>query len=81
MAREADELTDIDAGPGDDVIAGGGDLDGVSYATRTASVAVRLDATGTGNGEAGEGDLISGVEDATGGAGNDLLVGNAAGNI
>jgi Ca2+-binding RTX toxin-like protein len=98
LAREADEITDIDAGPGDDIINGGGGAeridggtgadringgagdDGVSYAGRNAAVTVRLDDAAAGNGEANEGDVITGVEDAVGGAGNDLLIGNAAAN-
>jgi hypothetical protein len=63
-----------DAGPGADLLDGGSGVDEVSYAQRTAPVAVRL-ADPAPDGEAGEQDVVRGFENATGGRGDDRLVG------
>jgi Ca2+-binding RTX toxin-like protein len=81
-----DELTDGDRDtgdasrlPGPDRLDGGSGVDRVSYAQRTAAVSVDL-ASEAPAGEAGEGDLVSRVESAGGGRGDDLLAGNARAN-
>ena len=82
-----DVLTDGDrdgapgeAAPGADVLDGGPDVDHVSYAQRTVSVAVSLADPGA-DGAAGEGDALSGFEDVTGGAGGDRLIGDDGVNV
>ena len=65
----------LDGGTGGDMVAGGAGTDGVAYPGRSTAVTVRLGGA-TGNGEAGEADSIAAdVENASGGAGADLLVG------
>ena len=71
-----DKLT---GGEGEDVLSGGAGRDRVSYRERTAAVAVDL-ARGTGNGETGEDDSLTGIEDVEGGKGDDDLRGDAAAN-
>ena len=70
----------LDGNLGADTMIGGGGTDTVTYASRTSAVAVRL--TGTaGSGVASEGDTIgTDVENALGGAGDDVLLGNASAN-
>ena len=68
-----------DAAPGPDVLDGGTDIDEVSYAQRTSSVRVSLVDPGP-DGAFGEGDAISSVERATGGAGDDRLTGDDGDN-
>ena len=64
----------VDGGAGSDVLFGGGQTgDTVTYAARTAPVAVNL-ADGTGGG-AGEADSLSGFTTVLGGAGADTLAG------
>ena len=62
-------------GGGDDTIDGGGGFDIVSYAGRSAPVRVDLSGATVG-GTAGERDRISGVEQANGGDGDDVLLGD-----
>jgi hypothetical protein len=65
---------------GTDTIAGSGGIDRVTYAGRTASVAVTLDGV-FNDGEPGEGDNVgTDVEDAVGGAGDDTMTGSTADN-
>jgi ELWxxDGT repeat protein len=67
---------------GADLLNGQGGTDLVSYASRTATVTVTLAPAATGNdGATGEADNLSGVEDVTGGAGNDTLTGAGTGNV
>ncbi len=71
----------LDGGAGADVLRGGPGTDTVSYAGRTAPVAVTLDGA-AGDGEAGEGDLVGpDVENATGGEAADRLIGSAGANV
>jgi Ca2+-binding RTX toxin-like protein len=71
----------FDGGAGADTISGGDGNDVVDYSLRTAPVTADLDGSPGNDGEAGEGDSIaSDVESLVGGAGNDVLRGNAAGN-
>ena len=71
----------LDGGIGADDIRGeAGARDRVLYSTRTATVGVELNDVAE-DGEAGEGDNVhSDVEDITGGAGSDFLVGDADAN-
>jgi hypothetical protein len=73
---------DLDGGSGADILDGGpGILDIVLYNSRSASVTVDLNSTTATNGELGEGDrIVGGIENAFGGNGGDLLVGNAGDN-
>lgn len=74
---------ELDGGTGADHLDGGdGRLDAVLYGSRTNTVSVNLQ-TGSGpsnastnNGESGERDTIVNAEEARGGDGNDVLVGN-----
>jgi len=60
---------------GADFLSGGAGVDTVHYDRRTAGVTVTLDNRLADDGEPGEGDEIAGnVEDAVGGAGDDLMV-------
>lgn len=73
-------IDESDPGNGSDVIRGGsGPTDQVIYTARRAPVAVDLRAT-SGAGEAGENDRITGIENAQGGAGDDVLIGTDAPN-
>jgi Ca2+-binding RTX toxin-like protein len=69
----------LTGGPGADLLLGGtGGHDRVSYADHTAGVTVRIGGMAAG-GAPGEGDVIGAdVEDAQGGAGDDLLIGTDA---
>ena len=62
-------------GPGDDVLDGGAGHDRISYAGRAGPVSVRLGDALT-DGAPGEGDVVRDFEDATGGAGDDTLIGD-----
>jgi hypothetical protein len=69
-----------DAGPGRDILDGGAHVDEISYAQRTADVIVDI-GDGEPDGRDGERDLLRGFENATGGAGDDVLVGDAGINV
>ncbi|MFI6908613.1 calcium-binding protein [Nonomuraea sp. NPDC050394] len=69
----------IHSGPGRHTIDGGSGTDTVSYAARTAAVTVKLAACPCG--EPGENDGLPGIENVTGGSGNDRLEGTAAANV
>ncbi|KAA1420232.1 calcium-binding protein [Nocardioides humilatus] len=60
---------------GTDLIKGGTGFDRISYASRTASVAIRLNGVPT-SGAAGENDKLLNLEYAVGGSGADTLVGH-----
>ena len=67
-------------GGGADTLAGGNGSDTLDYSARTASVALDFDGVAD-DGEVDEGDnAMPDVGHATGGAGDDTLVGSAAGN-
>jgi len=75
-----------DGAPGPDLLDGGDDGcclivpgDRVSYSGRSAAVSVDLADTQS-DGEAGEGDVLVGVESIEGGSGDDRLAGDAATN-
>jgi len=65
---------------GSDVLAGGPGVDTVLYNHRTTAITVNLTGGISTNGANGEGDTISGVENATSGTGRDTLVGNGSNN-
>jgi Ca2+-binding RTX toxin-like protein len=65
-----------------DHIVGGADIDLVDYGSRTAALAITLNAGSTDDGESGEADSIDGTtENVTGGAGNDVISALAATGI
>ena len=81
----------LQGGGGNDTIDGGAGVDMISYAEATAAVAVNLSAAvisggvlgqvATNRSAGGAGvDVLSNVENVTGGSGNDILVGSAAAN-
>ncbi|WP_298946040.1 hypothetical protein [uncultured Paracoccus sp.] len=66
-------------GYGNDTLAGGAGEDMLIFANQAAGRAVNLSLTGAqATGE--DKDVITGMENVTGGAGNDFFTGNAAGN-
>ena len=67
---------------GADTFNGGSGIDKVSYASRTATVVIRMDNTLADDGELGEADKIAGdVENVTTGSGNDSITGSSAANV
>jgi Ca2+-binding RTX toxin-like protein len=70
----ADRLKDGDdpGAPDADSLDGGPGRDAVSYEGRTAGVTLRLPG-GAGQGQAGEGDALAGIEEAAGGDGPDVM--------
>ena len=67
----------LDGGAGADMLWGGNGIDHVTYASRTAAVSASLDNVAN-DGESGEGDNLYDVENLTGGAGADVLIGSAS---
>jgi Ca2+-binding RTX toxin-like protein len=78
---------------GPDILNGGAGIDNVTYENRTADVAITLcsssqlsgcaapECTCPGaNGEASEGDVVVNIEDAAGGNGNDVIIGDENSN-
>jgi Ca2+-binding RTX toxin-like protein len=70
----------LDGGGGPDQLIGGSGIDNASYAGRGGPVKVDLSVP-TGNGEAGEGDVLTEIEAATGGNGDDDIRGDDFVNI
>jgi Ca2+-binding RTX toxin-like protein len=64
-------------GAGADRIEGGAGVDSVQYSENTVGIAVNL-GTGVGLGGTAQGDILTGIENAYGGSGNDSLIGSAA---
>lgn len=64
-------------GPGTDTLDGQDGSDTASYDDRSADVQVTLDGVAN-DGEPGENDAFTSIENATGGSGNDVLRGSAA---
>ena len=65
-----------------DSFTGGAGIDSLSYQRRTAGIDVRADDGVANEGDpAGENDFVAGVENFTGGAGPDILVGTADANV
>ena len=72
----------LDGGPGGDQLNGGPGYDAADYTSRTSSVTADPDGVGGDDGEIGEGDSVAtDVEDLYGGAGDDTLSGDSAGNV
>ncbi|WP_421877886.1 cadherin domain-containing protein [Pacificispira sp.] len=65
------------AGAGDDAIFGGAGIDTLDYRDDAAGVTVDL-VNGTATGSAAGSDRFSGIENAVGGTGNDVITGTAA---
>lgn len=70
----------LTGGAGNDVLAGGAGNDTASYADMSASVTVNLTLTKAQATGAGGSDTLTGIENLIGGAGNDVLTGNASVN-
>lgn len=74
----------FDGGAGADTVDGGAGLDTIDYGSRTSDVIVVLPevgATTTGNGETGENDSLTDVENVVGGDGSDTLSGSHGDNV
>lgn len=74
----------FDQGPvfdGTDTINGGAGFDTVAYDARSTAVVVDLLAVAGRGGQSGEDDVLLGVEDAYGGAGEDTLTGSDGDNV
>jgi Ca2+-binding RTX toxin-like protein len=69
----------LEGGGGNDKLDGGAGVDTVTYAHATGSVSVNL-LTGKVTGSAGT-DTLSNIENAIGGAGNDMFIGNTVNNL
>ena len=69
----------LDGGPGADNLSGGAGSDYAMYWTRTAAVSVTFDGAAN-DGESGENDVLTGIENAIGGDGADTLIGDSADN-
>jgi Ca2+-binding RTX toxin-like protein len=78
----------LDGDAGDDVLAGlggadmlqgGAGIDTANYRNSTDGVTINL-AAGTGTGSDAQGDALAGIEDVTGSAFNDTLIGDAGAN-
>jgi Ca2+-binding RTX toxin-like protein len=69
----------LDGGYSSDIIDGGPDNDWVDYSSRVAPVHVYLDGVAN-DGQSGENDDLHSIENIKGGAGDDYLFGNIAGN-
>lgn len=68
------------AGAGSDIIGGGLGRDQLTFRGRRASATIDL-AAGRAGGAGGERDSLAGIENAAGGEGDDLLVGDARDNV
>ncbi|MDR6292471.1 Ca2+-binding RTX toxin-like protein [Inquilinus ginsengisoli] len=62
-------------GAGADRIEGGAGTDSVQYSENTAGIGINL-GTGVGIGGTAQGDIVTGIENAYGGSGNDALIGS-----
>ena len=70
----------LNGGAGADVLSGSSGFDRVDYSDLTAAVTVNLTAQTASGGHA-QGDTLSSIEDATGSAYSDVLIGNTADNL
>jgi len=77
LAQAGNDL--LDGGLGDDTMIGGDGADTALYSSRKNPVHVYLD--GTPSGEAGEHDILQGIENIYGGAGDDALYGDENSNL
>jgi Ca2+-binding RTX toxin-like protein len=79
-ALDGDDL--VEGGPGDDTLYGGAGNDTASFLLAAGRVVVSLLLQGTRQDTLGAGrDFLSGFENLSGGAGDDVLTGNAFANI
>jgi Ca2+-binding RTX toxin-like protein len=78
QGTDGDDL--LEPGVGNDVVTGGNQIDTVSYVDVTTGVVVNLSLTVAQNTGAAGNDTITTVENATGGAGGDLVTGSTAAN-
>jgi Ca2+-binding RTX toxin-like protein len=69
----------LSGGTGADRIDGGAGIDTVSYEDSLGAISIDLQ-TGLGSGNAAQGDVVTTVENATGSAFNDTLIGDGAAN-
>ena len=69
-----------DGGPGPDLLDGGDGEDTASYQGRSRPVSVDL-SDAAPDGEAGEGDVLMGIESVTGGRADDRLAGDSGDNV
>lgn len=67
-------------GAGNDLLDGGDGIDTADYSTDTAGVTVDL-GTGKATGDGSGRDTLAGIENVTGGSGNDVLIGNGQANV
>ncbi|CUW39588.1 protein of unknown function (RTX toxins and related Ca2+-binding proteins 343-2320) [Magnetospirillum sp. XM-1] len=67
-------------GAGADTLMGGVGIDLANYSSATIAVTVDL-STGAGTGGDAQGDVLSGIENLTGGTGGDVLTGDGAANV
>ena len=70
----------LDGGSGEDILDGGAGTDTASYAGAASGVTINLNA-GTGIGGQAQGDVLSNIENVTGSAFNDTLIGDAGVNV
>jgi len=73
----------LDGGAGDDILNGGGGIDTASFASSTDAVTVGLGPTGNGfaDHDSGETDQLISIENLTGSAFSDNLLGNDGDNV
>ena len=69
------------AANGADLIDGGPRTDFVDYSKRTGALSITMSAGGADDGEAGEGDEVTAVENLNTGAGDDVVIGTSGVNI
>uniref|UniRef100_UPI003137A132 cadherin-like domain-containing protein n=1 Tax=Ferrovibrio terrae TaxID=2594003 RepID=UPI003137A132 len=75
-----DDNDALTGGAGADVLDGGAGIDTASYAGSTIAVTVNL-GIGTGAGGDAEGDTLTGIENLTGSANDDVLTGDGVANV
>lgn len=68
-------------GSGNDALDGGNDNDTADYSDHTVAVTVNLSTTAAQTVASGETDTLTNIENATGGSGNDTLIGTTAANV
>jgi VCBS repeat-containing protein len=70
----------LTGGLGNDTLTGGAGIDTASYAGETGNLFINLSAGTTQRNSVAE-DTLSGIENATGGSGNDAILGSTAANV
>ncbi|TIL46844.1 Ig-like domain-containing protein, partial [Mesorhizobium sp.] len=79
FALDGDDTLVAGSGNGNDYYDGGDGIDRITFLSTSAGVVVNLE-TGTASGEEIDVDTLRNIENASGGQGNDLLIGDAANN-